>query len=67
MFQAIITFFTLLLGAYGALLGDDMGLGNVTGVGYPFLGAGLALTPAEEAMADRAAARSAAMAAAARF
>lgn len=33
----------------------------------PYLGAGLPLTPAEEAVADRAAARSAAMAAAARF
>lgn len=43
------------------------GIDKVIGSGYPHLGAGLPLTPAEEAVADRAAARSAAMAAAAKF
>lgn len=46
---------------------DPLGITNVIGEDFPYLGASVALTPAEEAVANRAMLRSAAMGAAASF
>lgn len=46
---------------------DTIGASEVAGEEFPYLGAGTALTPAEEAVAERAAARSAAFGAAAKW